>query len=45
MLSPVGNSLLSGIVEWGLASGVSTIIIQMNPLWLLRLVQHAPAPA
>lgn len=39
VLSPVGNSLLSGIVEWGLESGVSTIIIQMNPLWLLRLVQ------
>jgi len=38
-LSPVANALLSGIVEWGLSSGVSTIIIQMNPLWLLRLVQ------
>lgn len=38
-LSPVANALLSAIVEWGLESGVSTIIIQMNPLWLLRLVQ------
>lgn len=38
-LSPVANALLSGIVEWGLESGVNTIIIQMNPLWLLRLVQ------
>ncbi|MEE1613337.1 acyl-homoserine-lactone synthase [Microvirga sp. CF3016] len=38
-LSPVANMLLSGIVEWGLESGVNTIIIQMNPLWLLRLVQ------
>jgi acyl-homoserine lactone synthase len=38
-LSPVANALLSGIVEWGLSSGVSTIIIEMNPLWLLRLVQ------
>lgn len=38
-LSPVANMLLSGIVEWGLQSGVNTIIIQMNPLWLLRLVQ------
>jgi acyl-homoserine lactone synthase len=38
-LSPVANALLSGIVEWGLASGISTIIIEMNPLWLLRLVQ------
>jgi acyl-homoserine lactone synthase len=39
MLSPVGNLLLSAIVEWGLASGVSKIIIEMNPIWLLRLVQ------
>jgi acyl-homoserine lactone synthase len=31
--------LLSAIVEWGLASGVSKIIIEMNPIWLLRLVQ------
>ena len=38
-LSPVANTLLSGIVECGLESGVETIIIQMNPLWLLRLVQ------
>jgi acyl-homoserine lactone synthase len=38
-LSPVANALLSGIVEWGLENGVNTIIIQMNPLWLLRLVQ------
>jgi acyl-homoserine lactone synthase len=39
VLSPVGSALLTGIVEWGLPSGVSTIVIQMNPLWLLRLVQ------
>lgn len=39
ILSPVGNLLLSSIVEWGLASGVQKIIIEMNPLWLLRLVQ------
>ncbi|QKC98355.1 acyl-homoserine-lactone synthase [Mesorhizobium sp. NZP2298] len=39
MLSPVANALLSGIVEWGLGCGVDTIIIEMNPLWLLRLVQ------
>ena len=39
MLSPVANALLSGIVEWGLDRGVDTIIIEMNPLWILRLVQ------
>ncbi|HEX5506989.1 MAG TPA: acyl-homoserine-lactone synthase [Pseudolabrys sp.] len=38
-LSPIANSLLSGIVEWGLATGVSSIIIEMDPIWLLRLVQ------
>jgi acyl-homoserine lactone synthase len=38
-LSPIANSLLSGIVEWGLATGVSSIIIEMEPIWLLRLVQ------
>jgi acyl-homoserine lactone synthase len=38
-LSPVANALLSGIVEWGLDNGISTIVIEMNPLWLLRLVQ------
>jgi acyl-homoserine lactone synthase len=39
MLSPVANALLCGIVEWGLGRGIDTIIIEMNPLWLLRLVQ------
>jgi len=38
-LSPIGNALLSGIVEWGLRSGVDRIIIQMDPIWMLRLVQ------
>jgi len=38
-LSPIANALLSGIVEWGLASGVNAIIIEMDPIWLLRLVQ------
>lgn len=38
-LSPIANALLSGIVEWGLESGVNKIIIEMDPLWLLRLVQ------
>lgn len=39
ILSPAGNFLLSAIVEWGLQNGVSKIIIEMNPIWLLRLVQ------
>lgn len=39
VLSPAGINLLSAIVEWGLDSGVTKIIIEMNPIWLLRLVQ------
>jgi len=38
-LSPIANALLSGIVEWRLANGVNSIIIEMDPIWLLRLVQ------
>lgn len=38
-LSPIGNALLSAIVEWGLEKGVHSIVIEMNPIWLLRLVQ------
>lgn len=38
-LSPVANELLSGIIEWGMIAGVNHIIIEMEPIWLLRLVQ------
>lgn len=38
-VSPIANRLLSAIVEWGIKNDVSSIIIEMNPLWLLRLVQ------
>jgi len=38
-LSPVANALLSAIVEWGTETGVDQIIIEMEPIWLLRLVQ------
>lgn len=38
-LSPTANELLSAIVEWGLFTGVDQIIIEMEPIWLLRLVQ------
>jgi acyl-homoserine lactone synthase len=39
ILSPVANALLTGIVEWGLGREIDTIVIEMNTLWLLRLVQ------
>ncbi len=38
-LSAVSNALLSGFVEWGLQNGIDTVIIEMQPLWILRLLQ------
>ena len=38
-LSPVANQLLSAIIEWGLANDINQIIIEMDTIWLLRLVQ------
>ncbi|WP_407048925.1 acyl-homoserine-lactone synthase [Methyloraptor flagellatus] len=38
-LSPAANMLLSAIVEWGMDTGVDRMIIEMDPIWLLRLVQ------
>ncbi len=37
--SPTANALLSGMVEWGLQHGVSTVIVEIEPATLLRLVQ------
>jgi len=37
--SPIAHALLTGIVEWGLCAGVSAIVIEMDPGWLVRLVQ------
>ncbi|MCM2294687.1 GNAT family N-acetyltransferase [Allorhizobium sp. BGMRC 0089] len=38
-LSPVANELLSAIIEWGMMRNIDSIVIEMDPLWLLRLVQ------
>jgi acyl-homoserine lactone synthase len=38
-LSAVSNALLSGFVEWGSENGINTVIIEMQPLWILRLLQ------
>ncbi|TWB08264.1 acyl-homoserine lactone synthase [Rhizobium sp. ERR 1071] len=38
-LSAVSNTLLTGFVEWGLENGIDTVIIEMQPLWILRLLQ------
>ncbi|MFL9503088.1 acyl-homoserine-lactone synthase [Rhodopseudomonas palustris] len=39
MLSPISCALQLGMVEWGLENGVSQIIIETNPIFLLRLIQ------
>jgi len=37
--SPAANILLSGMVEWALESGITTIIAEIEPATLLRLIQ------
>ena len=39
LASPPANALLSGMVEWGLQIGVSTVIAEIEPATMLRLVQ------
>jgi len=39
ILSPIGNGLLSSLVEWGFANDVHSVVIEMNPVWMLRLLQ------
>jgi len=36
---PITNMLLTAAVEWGLECGITQLIIQTNPTWLLRMVQ------
>lgn len=38
-LSPAGNTLLKGIVEWGLEEDIHSIVIEMDARWLLMLTQ------
>jgi acyl-homoserine lactone synthase len=37
--SPIANAILSGMVEWGLESGVLKVIVEIEPSALLRFVQ------
>lgn len=39
LASPAANFILSGMVEWGLENGVSTVIAEIEPATLLRLIQ------
>jgi acyl-homoserine lactone synthase len=43
---PITNQLLSAAVEWGLECGISKLIIETNPTWVLRMIQlhFSPTP-
>ena len=38
-VSTVGSELIAGFVEWGLATGVHSVIIEFEPMWVLRALQ------
>lgn len=38
-VSSVGSELMAGFVEWGLASGVTNVIIEFETIWVLRALQ------
>lgn len=38
-VSSVGSELIAGFVEWGLQSGVNQVIIEFEPMWVLRALQ------
>lgn len=38
-VSTVGSELIAGFVEWGLACGVDKVIIEFEPMWVLRALQ------
>ncbi|WP_157017734.1 acyl-homoserine-lactone synthase [Mesorhizobium xinjiangense] len=38
-VSTVGSELIAGFVEWGLSSGVDQVIIEFEPMWVLRALQ------
>jgi len=38
-VSSVGSELIAGFVEWGLARGVDKVIIEFEPMWVLRALQ------
>ena len=38
-VSTVGSELIAGFVEWGLSRGVNKVIIEFEPMWVLRALQ------
>ena len=40
-VSTVGTELIAGFVEWGLKRGVNKVIIEFEPMWVLRALATA----
>lgn len=38
-VSTVGSELIAGFVEWGMSCGVDQVIIEFEPMWVLRALQ------
>jgi acyl-homoserine lactone synthase len=38
-VSTVGTELIAGFVEWGLPRGINQVIIEFEPMWVLRALQ------
>lgn len=38
-VSSAGSELIAGFVEWGLACGVNRVILEFEPMWVLRAMQ------
>jgi len=38
-VSSVGSELIAGFIEWGQRTGVNEVIIEFEPMWVLRALQ------
>lgn len=38
-VSTAGSELIAGFVEWGMSSGIDNVIIEFEPMWVLRAMQ------
>lgn len=38
-VSSVGSELIAGFIEWGMLRGVDKVIIEFEPMWVLRALQ------
>lgn len=38
-VSTIGSELIAGFIEWGMICGVDRVIIEFEPMWVLRALQ------